>query len=74
MKLPVRYLVSVLIASLMAVVGMVVFCRSIHDIEVAIDEGVLPPCVLEAFLGMALLICSFIVRPLNVSDKKRVEE
>ena len=74
MKLPVRYLVSVLIA-FMAVVGTVVFCRSIHDIGVAIDEGVLPPCVLEAFLGMTLLICSFIMRPfLNVSDKKRVEE
>lgn len=68
------YLFSVLLASLMAVAGTVIFCISIRDVSAAIDEGVLPPCVLEAFLGMALLIVSFVVRYfINVSDKKRDE-
>ena len=58
---------------LMAVAGVTIFCIGLQNMTVAIDAGLLPPCVREAFLGVALLICSLILHPFLIVSKKREE-
>lgn len=58
---------------LMAVTGVMIFCISLQNMTVAIDADLLPPCVREAFLGVALLICSLILHPFSIVSEKREE-
>lgn len=58
---------------LVTVAGTAIFCIGIRNITIAIDADLLPPCVREAFLGVALLICSLILHPFSIVSEKREE-
>lgn len=58
---------------LTTVAGVTTFCISLQDIVVAIDAGLLHPCVLEAFVSVALLICSLVLHRLTIVSEKREE-
>lgn len=61
------------ITMLMAVAGVMIFCIGLQNMADAIDAGLLPPCVREAFTGVTLLICSLILHPFLIVSKKREE-
>lgn len=59
---------------LTTVAGVAIFCIGLQNMVVAIDAGLLNPCVLEAFTGVALLICGLVLhRFLTIVSEKREE-
>lgn len=67
-------LALVSITVLVTVVGVIIFCTGLQNMADAIDAGLLPPCVREVFMGVALLICGLVLhRFLTIVSEKRKE-